>query len=92
MASGVISIAVAGEDLPLGEVLIPGWLKLINLDAANFVTFGPKLGGTYHPMGRLLATHEQRFMLDAAVIPSTTTFHLKADTAAVLIQYYLFSR
>ena len=90
--NSVLSIATAGEDVPLGDIATPGWVQLKNLNGANFVQFGPKIGGTFYPIGRLLPGLPNQFMLDAGVVPSTTTLHLKADTAACLVRVTVLSR
>ena len=87
---------VAGGGLP-GEVLAgtgatgtlvnttaltsEGWCFLKNLDSANFVTWGPLVAATFHPVGKLKPGESCVFRLDPAKV-----FHVKGDTAACRTQ------
>ena len=87
VASGVQSIGTTAEALDVGDVSSNGRLFLRNLDATNYVTFGPDDGGTMKTLGRLKAGGDiAEFRLNSGV-----TIKLQANTAACNVQYELLS-
>jgi hypothetical protein len=49
----VVSVGTSEEDLTVGDISTLGWLTLQNLDATNYVQWGPKSGGAMVAVGRL---------------------------------------
>ncbi|MGE0605552.1 MAG: hypothetical protein AB7O62_00395 [Pirellulales bacterium] len=82
---GVVSVGTSEEDLDVGDVATEGWLFLKNLDASNFITFGPK-DTTMTAFGKLKAGESCCFRLLPGV-----TLRWQADTAAVNVQVELLS-
>lgn len=78
---GFMVATTAGADVSTTGITNVGLTYVKNLSLTNFITYGVKTGGTYYPFGRILPGEEYTFRLDKAVIPSTHTFHVKADTA-----------
>lgn len=48
-----VSVGTSESDMPRGSVATVGWLFLQNLDATDYVTWGPKSGGVMIEFGRL---------------------------------------
>jgi len=70
----------AEEDLALGDLSTPGLVALRNLDATNFVKYGPK-DGTMVEFSRIKAGETAVFRLGSSV-----TLRWQADTADVKVQ------
>ena len=78
---GTLTVPTAGVDVDLSALTTEGWVRLQNLDDANFVEWGPEVAAVFHPIGRLNAGEPALFRLSPG-----KTLHLKADTAACLVQ------
>jgi len=78
---GMVSAATAGSDITTTGVSTLGWCYVRNLDATNFVEWGPKDTGTFYPIGRLKPGEATVFRLSPG-----KTLHIKADTAACKCQ------
>jgi hypothetical protein len=78
---GQITATTAGVDVSVTGLTAVGLVYIRNIDSTNFVTVGPKLAGTFYPFIKIKPGEAYIFRLDSAVVPSTTTFHVKADTA-----------
>lgn len=76
----VVSVGTSEEDLSLGDIGTNGYVYLKNLDAANFVKYGPKSGGSMIEFGRLKAGEVSVLRLASGV-----TWRWVADTAAVKV-------
>lgn len=50
-----VVVGTSEEDLPVGDVATPGILVVYNLDSTNYVTYGPKSGGSMVAMGQIKA-------------------------------------
>jgi hypothetical protein len=85
LVESVQSIGTSEETLALGEVAtnLAGYVWLYNTDATNYVEIG-KATGDYTV--KLKAGEPAMFRLDA-----WPAIYAKANTAAVLLQYRLFS-
>lgn len=90
--SPTVLVGTSEEDYSFGDVGTPGLLWLRNLDAANYVQWGPKDAGVMVLTGRLLPT-----ALVAKPAPPTilyldsgsVTLRWKAHTAACLVETIL---
>lgn len=61
--STIVTVGFAAEeDMPVGDISVLGLLILRNLDATNFVTWGPKSGGVMVPLGRLKPQGEPAYI------------------------------
>lgn len=78
---GSVQIGTSEEDVSFGDLTTPGWYIFRNLDATNFVDYGPKSGGVMVPFGRLLPNKGVGlgYLYPGAVV------RMKADTAACWI-------
>jgi len=74
---GYVNVGTSEEDISFGDVT-PGMVIIENLDATNYVTYGPKSGGSMILFGKIPAGGVHKMQLGAAV-----TLRMKADTAAV---------
>lgn len=83
-AGGIVSVGTSEEDLAVGDVTSPGLLYLRNLDATNFVTYGPKSTNMV-AFGKLMPGEFAFLRLDP-----TVTLRWKADTAAVKVETRLY--
>lgn len=83
----VQSIGTTEEVVDIGDVATSGYLYLHNLDAANFVEFGPESAGAMVSLGKLLAGEEAWLPVKPSVV-----LRAKADTAAVLLDVRLYER
>ena len=76
--AAIVSIGTSEEDISVGDVTTLGYCFMRNLDAANFVKYGPKSSGVMIPFGKLKATEYAIFRLMTGV-----TIRAIADTGAV---------
>lgn len=83
-AAGIVSIGTTQEPLAVGDIGTEGWMKMKNLDTANFVQWGPGLQSTMVPIGRMEFGESALFRMEPG-----TTMMLTADTAAVKVQFML---
>ena len=68
----------AEEDISLGDLSFPARIFMVNLDATNFVKFGPKSAGSMVEVGRILAGGEP---VGPIYVPAGVTLRMVADTA-----------
>ena len=82
-----VDVGTSEEALVVGDLSgVEGFIALRNLDATNFVTWGPESGGAMVAIGKLLPLGEPAiFRMKPGV-----TLRLKADTAACKVQVKLF--
>lgn len=74
----------AEEDLAIGDISTLGWIKLTNLDATNYVTYGPKSAGSMVAFGRIKAGETALFRLEPGI-----TLRWQANTASVKVKVTL---
>lgn len=86
VAHGVITIGTTEETLSIGDVAAGGVLVFKNRDATNYIEIGPDNGGTILAFVKCTAG---KF----GVLPgvSSTTIKAKANTAACVLEYWLFN-
>lgn len=76
--SNVVSVGTSEEDITIPDVTTPGRVFMLNLDATNYVTWGPKSGGSMISCGKLAAGDgPTTFKLAGSV-----TLRMQANTAA----------
>lgn len=82
---GKVAIGTTEEVVALGDITTIGWAYIQNIDATNYVQWGPESGGAMVVAGRLEAGEGIVVRLE----PSTT-YRMKADTAAcdVILQVF----
>lgn len=83
LAHNIQNIGTAEETLGIGEVTLSGYAIFLNLDSTNYVELG-KATGVYSI--KLKAGEFAILRLD-----SWAAAYAKANTAAVDLEYYLFS-
>lgn len=81
----VVSVGTSEEDMAVGDVAVPGWLILQNLDTTNYVTWGPKSGGAMVAIGRIEPGETAVFRM----APSSATLRWLANTAACKVKMIL---
>lgn len=77
-------IGTSEEAITFTDITTEGWLFMKNLDATNYVQWGPTTGGAMVVMGRLKAGEEACFRMD-----SGATLRLQANTAACKVDLML---
>jgi hypothetical protein len=81
---GTVTIATAaGTALDLGAIVTPGFMVIRNMDATNFVSVGNS--GDPLPV-KIKAGEWAAFRWSAGMTP-----HAIADTASVLVEYFMIS-
>jgi len=78
-------IGTSEEAIDFGDVSTEGYLILRNLDAANFVTYGPQVGTGDAELGLKLEAGEVAIFR----ITPGSVWRAKADTGAVLLDVCL---
>lgn len=73
----VVSVGTSEQDLAFPDVSTLGYAYLRNTDPTNFITYGPKSGGSMVLFGKLKAGEFAWVRLAPGI-----TFRAKADTAA----------
>jgi hypothetical protein len=85
--SSTVFVGTSEEDLSVGDITAANgcWVYIKNLDASNFVKYGPKSGGAMVEFGRLRAGMFAFFFLAEAAV-----LRWIADTAQckVLVKLY----
>lgn len=79
-----VSVGTSEEDLSVGDVGTLGWLFLTNLDSTNYVTYGPKSGGSMVAFGRIRAGESVALRLEPGI-----TLRLQANTGACKVKVIL---
>ena len=84
-AGGVQNVGTTEEAVAVGDVASAGFAYFKNVDATNYVQLGAMNGGTFVPFVKLTAGQ-------ACVLPlGTSAPYAKANTAAVALDYFIFS-
>lgn len=78
---GYLSIGTSEEAIAFTDISTLGWCFIKNLDASNFVTYGPESAGAMVSFGRLKAGEAAVMRLSPGA-----TVRMKADTAACKVQ------
>lgn len=82
----VLTIGTSEEDVAFGDVSTPGIAIIENLDATNYVEYGPKSGGSMILFGKAMpGDFDHRVRLGAGV-----TLRMKANTAACRVKITVF--
>lgn len=86
LAHGVVTIGTSEETLSIGDVATGGLFVFKNRDATNYIEIGPDNGGTILAFVKCGAGKFGQ-------IPglSSTTIKAKANVAACVLEYWLFS-
>jgi hypothetical protein len=77
---GTVTVTTSEGDITIG-LTTPGNIVIENLDATNFVEYGPKSGGSMILFGKILPGDFHKFYLGGSV-----TIRAKADTASVKLR------
>ena len=80
---GYLSIGTAEEDVAFTDVGTLGWVWMKNLDATNYITFGPKSAGSMVVFGRLKPGESIVMRLEPGI-----TLRMLANTAACKLQIH----
>jgi len=83
--SNVVNVGTSEEDVSVGDITTLGWMFARNLDATNYVTFGPKSSGSMVALGRLEPGEVIALRLEPGV-----TIRWIANTAACLVDLRIF--
>ena len=83
--AAVESVGTSEEDMSYGVLSTPGLIVMRNLDTTNYVTYGPKSGGSMILMGKLAAGQMAMFYLGASV-----QLRWIANTSACLVSYKVY--
>lgn len=90
---GLVSISTTGESVSLSELITPGYCRIQNLDATNYVEWGILVSATFYPLGEILAGESYVFRFsrnlgEAETVPGTgttgpvNTLYLRSNTAS----------
>lgn len=79
---GTLTIPTSDTAVTLTGITTPGWAIFRNLDATNYVDFGPDSGGAIVPFGRMEAGEPACFRLQ----PSGLTLRMQANTASCRVE------
>lgn len=83
----VSSVGTSEQDLTVpADIATLGYAFLQNLDATNYVEYGPKSSGAMVPFGKLKAGEVACVRLDPGI-----TLRWKADTAPVKVQITIYN-
>jgi len=80
----VVSVGTSEEVISPGDVSTEGWCFMRNLDSTNYVQWGPESGGSMVTVGRIEAGEVACFRMEPGI-----TFRAKANTATVLLEFWL---
>lgn len=76
-----IEALIIGVDVDLSGLVSEGMIRILNQDEVNYVTWGPKSGGNFYPIGKLKPGEAALFRLDPGMI-----LHIKGDTDTCKVQ------
>lgn len=84
----IVTVGTSEEDLDVGDVgaSTQGYVILQNLDSTNYVTYGPKSGGSMVAVGRLKAGEYAILRLEPSVV-----LRWAANTAACKVAVRLYA-
>jgi len=80
----VVDVGTSEEVISFGDISTEGWCFMRNLDDTNYVQWGPESGGSMITMGRIEAGEVACFRMEPGI-----TLRAKANTAAVLLEFWL---
>lgn len=80
----IVSVGTSEEVISFGDVTTPKYLMVKNLDATNYVTYGPESGGVMVAMGQIKAGEIGAIPLNTAAV-----LRWQANTATVKVQAYI---
>lgn len=80
----VVDVGTSEEDISTGDIGTLGWLFMQNLDSANYVTWGPKSGGSMVAIGRLKASEIAAFRLSPGI-----TLRMQANGGTVKVKFWV---
>ena len=83
--AAVESVGTSEEDMSYGVLSTPGLIVMRNLDATNYITYGPKSSGSMVLMGKLAPGQVAQFYLGASV-----QLRWVANTGACLVSYKVY--
>lgn len=83
--SAVVNVGTSEEDVATGDISTLGWCVMRNLDATNYVTYGPKSGAAMVGIGRLEAGELAIMRLEPGI-----TIRWLANTASVLVDLRIY--
>lgn len=78
---GCVNIGTSEEAISFGDLTTPAWIFIQNLDATNYVTWGPTSGGAMVAVGKLLPGEFALYRMAASV-----TLRMQANTAACNVE------
>lgn len=86
---GALDVTTSGTDVDLSELTTPGYCRIMNLDATNYVTFGIWDGSDFHPLGEILPGETYPIRLSRSIGLGVGTgyenLRLVADTATCIV-------
>lgn len=85
LCGGVQTIGTTEELLAVGDVATKGYARFMNIDATNYVEIGSYVAATFYPLIKLKAGETAVCRLSAV------TVYARANTAAVNLDYMIFS-
>ncbi len=83
--SGILSISTTAAAMSI-TVTAPCWCYMINLDSTNYFQVGYWDGAAAHPVIRVLPGDFALFRID-----NSSAISIKANTATVLAQYWIWA-
>ena len=85
--SGVQEIGFAAHEILLAtDVVTEGWVYMRNVDDTNFVEWGIDVAAAFEPVGKMEIGEPAMFRLST---DAGAALYLKADTAAVKVEYII---
>ena len=83
---GTVSVGTSEEVVALGDIVTLGYCFIKNLDATNYVTYGPEAAGAMAAMGRLKAGEFTILRLEPGI-----TLRAQANTASCDVRFNVLS-
>jgi hypothetical protein len=85
-APGTVNVGTSAEVISFAELTTLGVIQITNLDATNYIEFGPDVGSDIQPAIRIEAGECWQFRLVPGV-----TYYAKANTGACNVQFMAFN-
>jgi hypothetical protein len=82
-APGGVTINTTGVDIDFGSLVGPSLCRIMHVGTTGIVEYGKKAGGTFYPLGEMLAGETYVLRLSRNLEASSQTFHFKASAATI---------
>lgn len=87
--AGILTIGTSEEDITFTDITTPRVVTMYNLDGTNYVTWGPKSGGSMILCGKLYPQSSTIGIAAQFELGASVTLRMVANTAACQVAFFV---